>query len=52
MWSLISYEREVIDEEDVTLGVGLNAGGIELDYACSDLVALNAVNRVSLRISF
>mgnify|MGYP001031333821 CR=1 FL=1 len=40
------------DEEGITLGVGINAGGIKLDYAYSEFGVFDVVNRVSLGMSF
>ena len=40
------------DEEGITLGVGINAGGIKLDYAYSEFGVFDNVNRISLGISF
>ncbi len=40
------------DEEGLTLGVGIRAGGIKLDYAYCEFGTFNFVNRVSLGVLF
>ena len=40
------------DEEGITLGVGINAGGIKLDYAYSEFGVFDVVNRVTIGLSF
>jgi hypothetical protein len=40
------------DEEGLTLGLGLNMGGVKLSYAYSDFGVFNMVNRVSLGMAF